>query len=327
MGQSHEIHWNTAPRARWDRLARRADAPLSQHWTYGAAFEASGATVDRAEIRRGGKTLGLAQIINRRFGGVVPYSLLSRGPVWLQPVPGDALGGIYDRLRQGPARPGRRLMLITPADGADAAPLGAAGLSPVMTPPTIAVLDLRDGPDAARRAMHQKWRNRLCAAERGMPHAIDTDPAHLPWILATERRQQIRRHYRNFPTGFFVGWERLDPGALDVRVLTVGRQPAAAIVTLLHGPSATYQIGWSGSAGRAMGAHHLLIWSLIEALCKRGVTRLDMGILDTERSPGLARFKLGAGARPVVLGAPHAGIRRSGVRQRRGTAPAGLADA
>jgi hypothetical protein len=31
------------------------------------------------------------------------------------------------------------------------------------------------------------------------------------------------------------------------------------------------------------------------------VRKVDLGTIDTDKSPGLARFKLGAGGRPVVL--------------------------
>jgi hypothetical protein len=37
-------------------------------------------------------------------------------------------------------------------------------------------------------------------------------------------------------------------------------------------------------------------------LARRGITRLDLGTLDTEAAPGLARFKLGSGAAARALG-------------------------
>jgi hypothetical protein len=37
------------------------------------------------------------------------------------------------------------------------------------------------------------------------------------------------------------------------------------------------------------------------ALKAQGVARLDLGTIDTRRAPGIARFKLGAGARVEVL--------------------------
>jgi hypothetical protein len=37
------------------------------------------------------------------------------------------------------------------------------------------------------------------------------------------------------------------------------------------------------------------------ALKERGVRRVDLGTVDTDQSPGLARFKLGAGGVPLTL--------------------------
>ena len=42
--------------------------------------------------------------------------------------------------------------------------------------------------------------------------------------------------------------------------------------------------------------------SLDMALARRGVTRVDLGQVDTDTQPGLARFKLGAGADCRSLG-------------------------
>ena len=37
-------------------------------------------------------------------------------------------------------------------------------------------------------------------------------------------------------------------------------------------------------------------------LAEEGVGRINLGLLDTETTPGLARFKLGAGATPLKTG-------------------------
>ena len=70
---------------------------------------------------------------------------------------------------------------------------------------------------------------------------------------------------------------------------------------LLHGVAATYEIGWSGERGREMHAHNLLLWQAIGELQARGVRRLDLGGVNTGRSAGLARFKLGTGGEVLTL--------------------------
>jgi hypothetical protein len=45
------------------------------------------------------------------------------------------------------------------------------------------------------------------------------------------------------------------------------------------------------------------MWRAMTHFAGLGVRMLDLGLIDTERAAGLARFKLGAGARPLALGA------------------------
>jgi lipid II:glycine glycyltransferase (peptidoglycan interpeptide bridge formation enzyme) len=71
---------------------------------------------------------------------------------------------------------------------------------------------------------------------------------------------------------------------------------------LRHGTTATYHIGWTSRDGRAASAHNLILWDACARLAARGVRQLDLGIIDTETAPGLARFKLGTGAQPVRTG-------------------------
>ena len=66
---------------------------------------------------------------------------------------------------------------------------------------------------------------------------------------------------------------------------------------LAHGATALYHFGIADKAGRALNAHNLLLWRAIRALRRMGVDSLDLGGLDTVDNPGIARFKLGTGAR------------------------------
>jgi lipid II:glycine glycyltransferase (peptidoglycan interpeptide bridge formation enzyme) len=64
---------------------------------------------------------------------------------------------------------------------------------------------------------------------------------------------------------------------------------------LIHGQAATYQVGWSNDQGRDLNAHNLLLWQAMTELSARGVRVLDLGGVNTGRSAGLARFKIGTG--------------------------------
>jgi len=75
----------------------------------------------------------------------------------------------------------------------------------------------------------------------------------------------------------------------------IGRDRLAGVMFLIHGQAATYQVGWNSDAGRDLHAHNLLLWRGIEALQERGIRTLDLGGVNTQRSAGVARFKIATG--------------------------------
>ncbi|CAN0588188.1 unnamed protein product, partial [Ectocarpus sp. 12 AP-2014] len=124
------------------------------------------------------------------------------------------------------------------------------------------------------------------------------------WLLLREDTQARRRNYRRLPRQFTVAWRAVN-GARSTRLFVAryGKVPVAAMLFLLHGKGASYHVGWSDELGRQTHAHTLLLWKAATWLSERGHAWIDLGTLDTETTPGLARFKLGCGARRLTLGA------------------------
>jgi lipid II:glycine glycyltransferase (peptidoglycan interpeptide bridge formation enzyme) len=81
----------------------------------------------------------------------------------------------------------------------------------------------------------------------------------------------------------------------------VGRDRLAGMMFLIHGEAATYQVGWTSDAGRDLHAHNLMLWRAIEELRERGVRSLDLGGVNTQRSAGIARFKMSTGGTVIQL--------------------------
>lgn len=298
-------------RARWERMTEAAGAPLQQSWAYGEALQALGAGVLRARLRerRTGRDVALAQFILRRWMGRPRLALASRGPVWLTPLSAEQQRAAFVRLRTAPqlgaagmAWP--RLSVLSPDVGVAVGSLAAAGLTRVYTGPTLAELDLRPSEDRLRAAMHVKWRNRLKAAERSGLRVSISEPRFdsYGWVLDADAAQQSNRGYVALPPAFVSLYHQIAGGAsVRLAVAEEDGKRAAAMLFLRHGRRATYHIGWSGPLGRRNGAHNLLLWRAMLALKADGVDAVDLGGVDTRTGAGLARFKLGAGGRPVPL--------------------------
>ena len=300
-----KVQWEGLNSATWDAAHSQARAPLQQDWAYGASMQMIGVTVLRAMVEDKGAPVALAQFIMRRWGSVLSMALCSRGPVWLQAMSAQDKTHVYKSIRKSLPLKGLRLVLITPEEARS----GSLGLSPwrrVMTSYATVMLDLKQSPQDLRAGLDAKWRNSLVAAEASelKVQRMGSNPGQYRWLLDQEEAQRQQRGFAGLPLPFFDAYiqSRKQP---DKTVLTMradlGRDRVAAMMFLQHGHAATYQVGWSNDTGRQFNAHNLLLWHAIEALQQRGVRLLDLGGVNTQRSAGIARFKLGTGGRVLTL--------------------------
>jgi lipid II:glycine glycyltransferase (peptidoglycan interpeptide bridge formation enzyme) len=123
------------------------------------------------------------------------------------------------------------------------------------------------------------------------------------WLIQAEAAQRRERRYLSLPSGFvsaFQSANRKPSQALLTLAAELKHQSCAGMLFLVHGSTATYHLGWADDAGREHSAHNLLLWQACSLLAERGVQQLDLGGVNTQSNPGLARFKLGAGGRVVT---------------------------
>ncbi len=179
--------------------------------------------------------------------------------------------------------------------------LADLGAVAVMSPAYVAQVDL-DGDLEVQ--MQPKWRNRLRAAER---QNLRITRQNLPlrpdnWILQRDREQQKARGYKPWRDAVTLAYAKTNRGNAKLFTAFDGKAEVAAMLFLRHGDSATYHIGHATDQGRAKNAHNLLLGQAMAWLASKGVSHLELGQVDTDTSPGLARFKLGAGAKLRPLG-------------------------
>lgn len=250
--------------------------PFQQSAPYALAAAASGARVRWCDL-----DAGRALSVERGR-----LRLVSRGPVW---APGCTAEDQRRGLRQLARWPG--LTVATPETAVQ-----GFGLVPLVTPMHHAIwrldVDLRKG-------LAGKWRNRLSAAERAGVTVHPGSRATLDRLILEEQRQRHSRGYRSLPAVFTQG---LPPDALRIWEWRQDGDIAAAMAFVRHESSATYHLGWGSKAARRTGVHSAMLMAAANALQVEGVRWLDLGSVDTDRGPGLARFKLGTGAALRRLG-------------------------
>ena len=127
---------------------------------------------------------------------------------------------------------------------------------------------------------------------------MGTNPGQYRWLLDAEMQQRAERNIDGMPMVWFERYaesrKQVSRNMLSFRA-DIGRERLAGMLFLIHGQAATYQIGWTTPTGRETNAHHLMLWRAIEELRERGVRSLDLGGVNTQRSAGVARFKMATG--------------------------------
>ena len=300
-----KVTWDAIDAATWDAHHARTGAALQQDWAYGACMKILGVHVLRAWVTRDSAPIALAQFIVRYFGGqLASMALCSLGPVWLAPVTAKEKELAYQALKKTIPLNKLRLVLFTPAQEAGA----DLGLSPwrrVMTGQSTVVIDISKSVDDLRAGLDRRWRLPLAHAEKSdlKIHRVGTNPGQYRWLLDAEIQQREKRGFIGLPLQFFDLYvqSRQQPSKniLTMRA-DIGRDRVAGMMFLIHGESATYQVGWTSEEGREQNAHHLILWRAIEELQSRGVRVLDLGGVNTIRSAGVARFKISTGGRVVT---------------------------
>ena len=289
------LEWDPGQRT-WQDLLGAARCGLQQGWSYGEALREGGVAVHRAVLRGadGGLSGGL-QLVERRLVGPLRAAFLLRGPVWLPDRPDRdelaLLAAIRTRLRP--------LALIWVPEEPS-----ALLRRPVISGHGTAWLDLSAGAEAVRLGLAKDWLGRLRQAEAGplQVRRIGSTRA-VGWLLDQNESHRRKVGYRG-PSRSFLGQLARTAHAAQELVLLLAferAEPVAGIMVVRHGAAATYEVGYVAPRGRELRATHLLLWRAVETLIQMGVRWLDLGGIATDRSPGIARFKLGTGAVPATL--------------------------
>ncbi len=285
--------------------------PLQQHWAYGRALEAIGVPVEMWQIAAGENAAAFCVVARRQLAGLIGIESIMRGPLWLDTgISLDTRVSILAALK-AQSQPWRWRFLAQQPEIEATEPalqkLKRAGLKRIITGYSTPWLDLR--PDVAhlRDGLVGKWRNQLARAEDAhLTISLGGRKAHQhSWLLEKEAEQRKGRGYQGLPLGLVPLFNSVLEEAGEQAVLSVnalsGRRKIAGALFLLHGNSATYHIGWAGEEARAVNAQNRVLYEGMLALKDRGISFLDLGGVNTANGAGIARFKLGTGAKPVTL--------------------------
>ncbi|MFA6995613.1 MAG: peptidoglycan bridge formation glycyltransferase FemA/FemB family protein [Patescibacteria group bacterium] len=166
-------------------------------------------------------------------------------------------------------------------------------------PAQTLMLDLENGEEKLLSEMHQKTRYNLHLAEKKGVKTREGCTADLPefWRLLnlTGERDNFRlhslKHYQNLMRG--------EPGFIKLFLAAYEGRNIAAGLFSFYGDKVTYMHGASDNKFRNVMAPYLLQWSVIKMAISETYKYYDFYGIDKHKWPGVTRFKLGFGGRPV----------------------------
>jgi len=300
-----KVEWRSTDMEVWDQAHAAAAGPLQQDWAYGSTMVSLGARVLRARVVADGVSVAQAQFIVRQYSPWLSFAWCTRGPLWLQPLTAHEKAQAYRLLRRTMPLGRLRLVVVTPdeplTDG-----LGLPRIRRVMSGYSTVLLDISQPLDVLRTHLDCLWQQALVNAENAGLNVqrMGTNPGQYRWLLDAEMQQRAERNIDGMPMVWFERYaesrKQVSRNMLSFRT-DIGRERLAGMLFLIHGQAATYQIGWTTPTGRETNAHHLMLWRGIEELQQRGVRLLDLGGVNTQRSAGMARFKIATGGAVLQL--------------------------
>jgi len=151
------------------------------------------------------------------------------------------------------------------------------------------------------------WRRNLRRAEHHVNHVTITEQPSTQEIAHLHESLEITKGHRLSTWGSSTAHVQALIDGFGSRLVVARcvsdqgdlRALRGAIIT---GGCAYDILASSSTEGRKHYSSHLTLWTLLNELAVRGVTRYDLGGVDAQKNPGVYNFKNGTGATPISYG-------------------------
>jgi FemAB family len=293
--------------ADWPAYAEQfRDLSFEQSLTYGRAATARiGGKLQCLVLECGGRPVAAAQVRIKTLPGLGRgIAWIASGPLLLPlngPAPDPAvIAEVFAALRTEIAlRQGHVLRLRLPGiafhDTNKVADIAkGAGFTPTDRAPVYRsiAIDLSQDAAALMTALNGKWRTDLRYAQKsGLTLEMGNTPAMQARFLVLFRDIQAAKGFApDITPEFHFALSGPDLN-YDILIITKDGQDLAGIVIGTSGLCTVYLFGATADAGRALRAGYMLTWEGILLAQSRGRHWYDLGGIDFDDNPDVARFK------------------------------------
>ena len=255
-----------------------------------------------------GKIVGVFQLVEKSFFGLVTVARLNRGPIWESETKEKVKASVLVRLAELYKLSNRRLIFIAPNMELSELAICSAyrgGLERRARRPWNSIwMDLKQTEDQLRSSLVGKWRNQLKGAEKKLTLEVLEDVEGLEWMLTKHDSVMKEKGFSGPTTKFIRTFIKNLSANGDKHVIfraMLDSEIVAAVSVVGHGSSATYFLGWNGAIGRKQNANNFLLFSALLEMKSRGYDWFDLGGMDQYLTSGIASFKKGLGGEEYRL--------------------------
>lgn len=299
-----QISWNSLNAPQWhERFMKCPRVPVTQSVPYAlAASKMYGQRPRWGLITINGEEAGLVQMMEAGIlWNAIHAVIIDRGPLWFEGFGSAGHLSLFwqEMNRQFPQRFMRRRRFIPEMQDGPAAMsvLKGAGLTHQEGSAYQTLwMNLRADEKDLRANLKKNWRGSLQKAERqNLEIEFDQTGETLHWFLQHYALDKASKNYSGTSVkmmGYLGHAFATKKDILISRVIS-NESPVAAALILIHGRSATYQVGWCLNEGRDVSANHFLLWQSALSLKSRGITDFDLGGVNDESAKGVKKFKEG----------------------------------
>ncbi len=292
----------------WDKHWRCVPhTPLLQSWEYGEAKRRSqGVRPERFLIRRSEdiSPVGLMQAIVRSLPLVGGAARINRGPVFIdesfRPVPSpDDMEAVFHAIKVMAEKRRWRLVKIAPELPPDDEIISCLqGLGFVkqdnLSGAASAVIDIARTPEEIRAGFHGKWRNLLNKSEK-MGLELELPPAKdaLSFLIDEYEKMQQEKNFKGIPSQLLheMASQKGPTWTCNILFTRYEGKRHGAVMTVGHGDTCTYLIGWTSYEGRRLQSNYFLLWHSMLMMREMGYRYFDLGGLGSNTTEGVEHFK------------------------------------
>ena len=313
----------------WDGLwAIIENTNLLQSWEYGEAKKLSESWIPLRYVIEStdGKPVAIVQVLAKTLPVIGGIARLNRGPLLLSKTVKESPSSYLEILRSLLAlRKSKKwwFFFIAPEikkakmEGVDLMSLGLKIRK--ASPWGSIVLDLVLDVDDLMKNLNGKWRNLLRKSQKSNLRVRQIDGKHREFesLLALYEAMQKEKGFTGMSLRLLreLGRSEGSMWALNAYVgelldsEDLKEEIAGMLISIRHGNTATYLIGYTGHNGRKVNVNYLLLWQAILDSKAAGCKYFDLGGLNSNTPKGIAHFKRGvSGEEYELLGEYVAGI-------------------